>query len=119
MKVRWKLLAGVPVLLLLMTLAFFIGLLWEPRSDAEEMAALIRIGMTSRQVAEAVPLLDDLRFDAEGMSAQVCAPRDHSTLIVSIGADGRVFEVRTWPPTVSPLTRPRRILARIIPALGE
>jgi hypothetical protein len=107
-KQRRTLLLGT-TLVLLLTGGLVAAVLWPTLSEADRRAALYPVGMID--VHE--PKVSSIHwlFDDRSRLEVTFAPKD---------GQWRVDRVRTWPPSpVHPLTRLRRTLALIIPALGE
>ena len=132
MRKSWKLwLAGI-ALVQLLVIGVDVALLWP--SEAERGAALVRKGMTDSQVWEVLGEPCEGRFRLLPMTVKnvfhdecyCCLFDDGSYLYVSLNGSGerreefRVTNVRTQQPLPAPpLTRLRRTLARIFPALKE
>jgi hypothetical protein len=125
MRKRWKLWAAGMALVLVMVGVGVLLLLWPATPLAEQKAPLIHEGMTYSQVQAVI-----------GSPGASGPPRQYPTTIWWGFSDGSsvaveylldeatqqgvVARVRTLPAySVPPLTRLRRTLARIIPALGE
>jgi hypothetical protein len=123
------LILGLAVLLLLA-----VGALWPVRSEAERKAALLHVGMTEEEIVNIVrpdrgPRI--LRSSDNGLAKSLSKSYgDGSALFVEFDpepiVDGmplnaiRAAYIDTSPPpTVPPLTRLRRTLARAFPFLGE
>jgi hypothetical protein len=123
---RWKLWVAGIALAQLLVLGAAVALVWP--SEAEWVAAKIEVGMRRDQVWEVVnpsPSAWQPPSTFFDESPWVLNYADGSILSVEFtqpveGRPERVALVRTTPPPpVHPLTRLRRTLARIIPALKE
>jgi hypothetical protein len=118
---RWRLwLAGIGLVQLLV-IGIEMALLWPMPSEAEQWAERVRTGITPQQRRElASALLFNVGSKSMGYLERYKFP-DGSQL--SFIYDSYADEIRdvTMRPgePVPPLTRLRRALARLIPALGE
>jgi hypothetical protein len=120
-------------LALLLVVGSVVAILWTTPCEADRKAALIRKGMTKRDVFDVMgpqsPMDDMLTRiqDPELIRGTELAwlQEDRSALHVgfrSSEAGAEPVVVYTWtrePPPVHPLTRLRRTLARVLPFLGE
>jgi hypothetical protein len=121
---RWKLWVAGIALGQLLVIGIDVALLWPMPTQAEALFPLFCTGMSE---AEAKSVLGD---GCEGGEFCACAKmyarsfEDRSLLLVILREhkDGTFtvsFAEVISPAPVSPLTRLRHILARLIPALGE
>jgi hypothetical protein len=126
---RWKLWVAGIAFVQLLVIGADVALLWPPPpSEAERMAAHIRVGMPHDQVRRVLAWYKT--FDTPevgGRWGTWCRFEDGSSLYV--GVPGGLWPRDTTltvnsvctepPPYIHPLTRLRRPLARVLPFLGE
>ena len=122
---RRTLLLGL-VLVLLLAGGIVAAILWPTPSEAERMAALIQVGMTSEDVARLLPGKFD--FDVKSPEDDVFVffeptDPDGPAMYLTFAKSGPRRVTAVWTTRghsrIPPLTRLRRTLARALPFLGE
>jgi hypothetical protein len=126
MRNRWKVWAAGLALVLLVVGVGVVSM-WPTSCEAERKAALVHEGLTYQEVAGLIGEPNELIEWNHQKSVRCKTFNDHSGLIVCFRLEkdgnnlvGFLTSARVSPPPpVHPLTRLRRTLARLIPALGD
>ena len=121
----WKIWVAGIALAQLLVVGVEVALLWPDRSEAEEAAAPIQVGMTAEQYQEVHKSIANSRWTeivgGSSYEAYDYMFDDGSRLVVTVQPiNGAVTSIRaSASKTVPPLTRLRRTLARALPFLAE